>query len=252
MATIRIADSVLTSYLAASVGALAEAGVRLVTKSDEAGLAVIESGAIGAWPEHAIHPDVGIVVRDRGTIALQSAVRADELNAPRIWLRSRSRTTELVARSTAGPFFGFRPRAWVADDSVESDAVVTDEAAALLPLEMGFREDLTRAWFIITGLPLVTHVLAIPQGADATQVAAVAGWFSGAGLLDDDSKQTVATRLADETSVPIDTLTELLSSLRLTMDVDERRSIAELFARAGVASQIGPIRWYREANDPVE
>src|SRR5829696_7385871 len=118
MATIRIADSILTTNLAAGIDALADAGVRPATDSDGPEFAVIETGAIGAWQGHAVHPDVGIVTRDHGTIALQSAVRADELNAPRIWLRSVSRTTELVARSTAGPFFGFRPRAWVADDSV--------------------------------------------------------------------------------------------------------------------------------------
>jgi hypothetical protein len=252
MATIRIADSILTAYLAAGVDALAEAGLRLATESDEPEFAVIETGAIGAWQGHAVNPDVGIVTRDHGTIALQSAVRADELNAPRIWLRSVSRTTELVARSTAGPFFGFRPRAWVADDSVEVDAVVVDEASALLTLETGFREDLTRAWFIITGLPLVTHVLAVASRADPRHVAAVAAWMGDAGALDGDTRLVVRTRLANETNVPLETVAELLGGLRWTMGVEDRRSIAELFARAGVASQVGPIRWYRNENEPAE
>ena len=252
MATIRIADSILAAYLSASADALADAGVRRATESDAVDFAVIETGLIGAYPNHAIHPGVGIVARDRGVIMLQSPVRADELNAPTIWLRSSSRTTELVARTTAGPFFGFRPKAWVADGSGEADAVVTDEAAALVPLEMGFREDLTRAWFIITGLPLVTHVLAIPQGAEQETVAAVADWFAEAGSLDRDGRNAVRARVADETGVPLDVLTDLQTSLRWTMTVDDRRSVAELFARAGVASQVGPIRWYRDENEPAE
>lgn len=250
MSTIRVADSILTAYLSASVDALAAAGIRPATGSDASDFAVIETGAIGAWPNHVIHPDVGIVTRDRGTIALQSAVRADELNAPAIRIRSSSRTTELVARSTAGPFFGFRPRAWLADDSAEAEAVVTDEAAALVPLETGFREDLTRAWFIITGMPLVTHVLAAPQDSDPAQVAAVVNWIAGAGGLDRDELTSVRARLADQTGVPLETLTELLTGLRWTLEVDDRRSVAELFARAGVASRVGPIRWYRNEIEP--
>src|SRR5688572_27006310 len=105
MATIRIADSILTSYVSAGPDGRAEAGVRRATDTDAVGFAVIETGLIGAFPEHSIHPEVGIVARDRGVIALQSPVRADELNAPTIWLRSSSRTTELVARTTAGPYF---------------------------------------------------------------------------------------------------------------------------------------------------
>ena len=252
MATIRVAESILTTYLTAGVGALAEAGVRQATGSDAREFAVIETGSIGAWPEHAIHPAVGIVARDRGVIALHSPVRADELNAPTIWLRSSSRSTELVARTTAGPFFGFRPAAWVVDDPTEADAVVVDESAALVPLEMGFREDLTRAWFIITGLPLVTHLLAVPRDADADLVAAVAAWFADGGALDRDGRRAVRARLADETGVPLDVLTDLLASLRWKTTVDDRRSAAELFARAGVASQIGPIRWYRDAIEPED
>jgi hypothetical protein len=251
MTTIRIAGSILTSYLSAGVDALADAGVREATESDAVDFAVIEAGSIGAYPDHTIHPDVGIVARDRGVIALQSPVRADELNAPTIWLRSTSRTTELVARTTAGPYFGFRPKAWVADDSGEADAVVVDEAAALLLLEMGFREDLTRAWFIITGMPLVTHALAIPQGADPEIVAAVADWFASAGAIDRDGRKAVRVRLADETGVPLDSLTDLQTGLRWTMSVDDRRAIAELFARAGVASVVGPVRWYRDENEPA-
>jgi hypothetical protein len=252
MTTIRIADSILTAYLSAGADALAETGVRRATELDAVELAVIETGSIGAYPGHSIHPEVGIVARDRGVIALQSPVRADELNAPAIWLRSTSRTTELVARTTAGPYFGFRPKAWVLNDSGEPDAVVTDEAAALVPLEMGFREDLTRAWFIITGLPLVTHVLAIPHGIEPETVAAAAEWFANAGDLDRDGRKSVRATQADETGVPLDVLTELQTSLRWELNVDDRRSVAELFARAGVASVVGPVRWYRDKNEPAE
>jgi hypothetical protein len=80
----------------------------------------------------------------------------------------------------------------------------------------------------------------------------VADWFADSGALDRDGRKAVRARVADETGVPLDVLTELQTSLRWTMTVDDRRSAAELFARAGVASQVGPIRWYRDENEPAE
>ena len=41
---------------------------------DRSGFVVVESARIASLPDHAIHPEVGIVVRDRGVVAMQSPV----------------------------------------------------------------------------------------------------------------------------------------------------------------------------------
>jgi len=41
-----------------------------------------------------------------------------------------------------------------------------------------------------------------------------------------------------------------MTGIRWQLELDDRRSVAELFARSGVAEQIGPVRWYRNENEP--
>jgi len=236
--TLSVAPSILTRYLAAGLDSLD-------VDSDLSSFAVIETGRIAGYPEHAIHPDVGISMRDRGVVVLQTAVRPDELEQPVVWVRTAGPTGELLARATLAPYFGFRPRSWVAEAGPGAEAVVCDELAAIAPLESGYREDLARAWFVLTGLPFVSHVLAIPGGADPAVVAAVADWVADRGRVAKDNRREIRSRIAEESAATVEDITSLMTDVRWTMSLDERRSVAELFSRSGVASQVGAIRWYR-------
>ncbi len=154
-----IAQSVLTRPLIAGLSNLK--GAELVPAPGPDVFVITETARFAAFPDHRFHPEAGIVVRDNGVIMFHSAVRADELDEPVIWVRTETATAELVARATLQPYFGFHPTRWVSEGTGDEAGVVTDELAALAPSEAGFREDLTRAWFVLTGLPLVTHLLAI-------------------------------------------------------------------------------------------
>src|SRR4029078_7263096 len=160
--SISISESILTAYLRAGIANLPGAAMT----GERSGFVIVESARIASLPDHSFHPDVGIAVRDRGVVALQSAVRPDELDQPTIWVRTSGPTAELLARATVAQYFGFRPRAWVDESGAAgAEAVIVDEAAAIGPVESGFRADLTRAWFVLTGLPFVSHLLAVPSCA---------------------------------------------------------------------------------------
>ncbi len=244
---VSVEDSILTSYLRAGIANLPGAGLT----EDRSGFVVVESARVASLPDHAIHPEVGISVRHRGVVALQSAVRPDELERPSIWIRTTGPTAELLARATVAQYFGFRPRAWV-DESGAGDAevVIVDEASAIGPLESGFREDLTRAWFVLTGLPFVTHLLAVPKSADADTVSAVADWIAAGGGLDKEHRRAAREEIAAGTGASLEDVTNLMTGIRWQLELDDRRSVAELFARSGVSDQIGPVRWYRTENEP--
>jgi hypothetical protein len=245
--SLTIADSILTAYLQAGVEHLP--GAQLTTDRD--GFVVVEAARIGSLPSHSIHPDVGIVVRDRGVVALQSPVRPDELLNPTVRLRVSGPTPELLARATVGPYFGFRVREWVGEDRAgEAEAVVVDEAAAIAPLESGFRDDLARAWFVLTGLPFVTHLLAVPSDAEPDVAAAIAEWIASGGGLDRDQRRAVREEIVKTTGATVEDITTLMTGIRWQLTLDDRRSVAELFARAGVANQVGPVRWWRNENEP--
>ena len=58
---------------------------------------------------------------------------------------------------------------------------VLEGADALRPIEGGFAEDLCRAWFILTALPVVTHIL--PSGSMVlaswpAEISSSCGWNS--------------------------------------------------------------------------
>lgn len=245
---ISIAESILTRNLLAGVGNLP--GAELGTGSD--GFVVVETAHLASLPNHRIHPDVGICLRDRGVVVLQSAVRPDELQKPLVWIRTSGPTAELLARASIGQYFGFQPRGWVDSADANAEAVVCDEAAALVPLESGFREDLTRAWFVLTGFRFVSHLLAVPQDAEPGDVKTVAAWFGTAGALGEEERRAVGEAVAADTGAPLEEIIELLSSIRWTLESNDRRSVAEFFARSGVARQVGPIRWWRNENEPKE
>jgi hypothetical protein len=243
-----IVESILTQYLLSGVENLPDAEFA----SNDHGFAVIETARLASLPDHTIHSDVGISVRDRGVVTLQAAVRLDELQQPLVWVRTSGPTAELLARATVGQFFGFRPRGWVDDANANAEAVVCDESAALAPLEAGFREDLTRAWFVLTGFRFVSHVLAVPRSATSAEVAAVAAWMESGGGLTKERRRAIWEKVAEETGAPLEEVTTLLSGVKWTLDSDDRRSIAEFFARAGVANQVGAIPWRRDNNEPGE
>ena len=188
-------------------------------------------------------------MRDRGVVALQSAIRPDELEQPAIWIRTSGPTAELLARATIAQYQLPAARLVRIKHSGAADAevVIIDEAAG--PIEAGFREDLTRAWFVLTGLPFVSHLLAVPSGADPEQVAAVADWIGAGGGLDKEQRRAVRDEVAADTGATLDDLVNLMTGIRWRLGLDDRRSVAELFA-LGVADQIGPVRWYRDENKP--
>jgi predicted solute-binding protein len=240
---VAIPESILTAYLRAGIANLP--GVALT--EDQSGFVIVETARIASLPDHTIHPDIGIVVRNRGVVALQSAVRPDELDEPAIWIRTAGPTAELLARATVAQYFGFQPRAWVDEsEAAGAEAVIVDEAAAIGPIESGFREDLTRAWFVLTGLPFVSYLLAVPSGADPEQVTAVADWVGSGGGLDKEQRRAIREEIASRTGGPLEKIADLMTGIRWQLGLEERRSVAGLFARSGVAEQIGPVRWYEE------
>ena len=98
--SLSVPESILTSYLRAGIANLPGAALT----GDRSGFVMVETARIASLPDHAIHPDVGIAMRDRGVVAMQSAVRPDELERPAIWIRTTGPTAELLARATVAQY----------------------------------------------------------------------------------------------------------------------------------------------------
>ena len=120
---------------------------------------------------------------------MRTPVRPDEVESTPVRLLDTSGIAELLARATLRPFYGIEPTAWVrASDSPEAaraEVVIVEGAEALREPEAGFSEDLSRAWFILTAQPAVSHLLLVPSAlrpADLTSVLTFLAAAKTAGL----------------------------------------------------------------------
>ena len=112
---------------------------------------------------YTIITDVGVASRHDGSVALRSAVRPDELDVVTVSLDGVSRTAEAIARATVARFFGITVNDWTRDSASNDPIVLEHNDAFIEEPEPVVVNDLVRAWFIMSGLPVATHVLAVPN-----------------------------------------------------------------------------------------
>lgn len=106
--------------------------------------------------------DVGLASWHAGAVALWTPTRPDDVDDVPVDLNGVSRTAEAIARATISRFFGMTLRGWNRG-AAEGQAGVREHQEAMLELQSGVLTDLVRAWFILSGLPVVTHALVVPN-----------------------------------------------------------------------------------------
>ncbi|MBA2278470.1 MAG: hypothetical protein H0W06_11990 [Chloroflexia bacterium] len=184
---------------------------------------------------HAIVPEVALVCDGVGAVAMRTPVRPDGIEATPVRLYDVSRTAELLMRATLRPFFGITAAGFVdhdaAEGAAEAQVVVVEGAEALRQPEAGFQDDLCRAWFILTGLRLVSHVLVVPLEADDDDVAVVIRQLRGVIEVGVERRREVRVALAADSELDRDRLVDLTSRLRFTLEQADRESLHMLIAR---------------------
>jgi predicted solute-binding protein len=120
---------------------------------------------------HTILPALAGGGNYNSAIVLVTNHPLEEIDACVVDLADTSRTAEALARGTLRKFYGMNPVAWLREgrpDNPDLPVVEVREGGEALHLldEPGDRVvvDLGRAWFILTGLPPVTHLLLAPDG----------------------------------------------------------------------------------------
>jgi predicted solute-binding protein len=188
---------------------------------------------------HLVVPEVAIVASGAGSIAMRTPVRPDEVEETDVRLYRASSTAETLARATLEPFYGIRPRAWLAEDAPEAQVVLVEGADAHTPPEAGFAEDLVRAWFILTGQPVVTHLLIVPRDGDP---AAIVAAMTSVRDLAQERRRDVRRAVAERYGVDRERLVEIAAARRYRLDVADRRALLMLLQRGNKGSAL-PYVW---------
>jgi hypothetical protein len=201
--------------------------------------ALVETAFLPQLDGYAIDAGCGISLRDCGLVRFLSPIRPDELEEPIIRLRTESMTTELLARATLPSYFGFRPNSWRRDDQSGYDALVIDELAGLVPTESEFCEDVTRAWFVLTGVPFLSHILGVPRDATTDERSAVTDLIHNA--FETGLEQAAVNLAADGADTEM--VKALFNDVASVLTGDERLGVPQLFRRCGIDTGFRSVNW---------
>lgn len=190
---------------------------------------------------HVIDRSLAVVHDGIGMISMWTPVRADEIDEAIIYLRGVSASGETLVRALMKPFFGIEATELrhVEEPPEDARVVVSEGAAALEGSQDGFREDLARSWFIMTGKPYVSHVTvvgvrALARDADA-QLAVLrravdTGW---------ERRRDVRRTVREATNVDADTLAEVTGRMRLALEPEDQEPLRMLVERGTWGTDYG-------------
>lgn len=188
---------------------------------------------------HYIDPSIAVVSGlspdiPLSTIAMRTPVRPDGIEESPIRMIDTSPTAELLIRALLRPFFGITANGFVHDatDPAAENApcVVIDGRLGLTEPELGYQEDLVKAWYVLTGTPVVYAVAVV--GVEASFGDAELGLLRSALGLGVERRRDVRRILAGEDdSIDRTKLAAITNGLKYQLDAVDIQSASNLLAR---------------------
>lgn len=237
--TVLIDDSLATSFLTCPVreGWIENPGdVRVVPGISAEDITVDDVALIPAAAAtrlvetHVIDRSVAIIHEGVGMTTLWTPVRADEVEEEAVYLEGVGVASETLARALLKPYFGITTTGVTHVETSPSEArvIVREGAAALAASVGGFREDLARTWFILTGMPCVSHVTVVGVRAlarDANEQLAVLQTLVETGH---ERRRDVRRMIHEATGIDRESLAEVTGRMRYYMKPEDAEAVRRL------------------------
>lgn len=194
--------------------------------------------------DYVIIPELACGGHHNAGIVLIGDRRLDAIDDPLVDLADVSRGTELLARATLLKFYGMAASAWLRDGDTPPPFTgegvdqrhtieIREGGEALHMLDApGEAEvsDLGRSWFILTGLPPVTHLLLVPKRLlDTPALTALVGALPMALAATHERRREIRRDLADRYGVSRELLSDFYADQFLTLTGDAQKSLLALF-----------------------
>jgi predicted solute-binding protein len=174
---------------------------------------------------HAIVPAAAVVFEGQGPISMRTPVRPDGVEATTVRLFDVSSTAEVLARATLHDFYGITASAWSAEPDAEAQVAIVEGAAALSAPEAGFAEDLVRAWFIMTGQPVVTHLFVVPREGNVSAAIERMTALRDAAI---EHRRDLRKMIAEKYEIDREKLIDLAAVTRYELSETDRRALLML------------------------
>jgi hypothetical protein len=185
--------------------------------------------------------DVALASWHAGAVALWTPVRPDEINNVPVALNGVSRTPAAVARATIARFFGITVSGWERGESSGEAVVREHEGAFLEEVEPAVLNDLVRSWFILSGLPLATHLLVAPKellNEDPNSVTAVIDGLKAAASVGVSRRREIRRNMHTQFPGDRDQLVAFHNEQTFTLTKTVRKGWLDLIRRVGHAMNL--------------
>lgn len=236
---------------------------------------VLASPLAAAWlsATHVIVADIAVATEPRGLVALASERRPDELGEIEIDARDASAAAAALAdilrvqhfgagglwQMTRTPAPGTSARLTEGDAALPLLVAAEDAATAAAKAEVAAEragaanavdeaveakpvpppgavvEDLARAWFVLTGLPWVSHLLLAPRAVVEDQPAVLAGIISALRESARQAKEqeaAIVAEVAARLGTPTRPVRGFLRLQRHALNEREREALMTFYTRA--------------------
>lgn len=213
-----------------------------VTSDDITLISVAEATLLAET--HVLVSEVAVVLDGVGPIAMRTPVRPDGVGDTVVRLLDAGPTAEMVARALLRPYFGITATSFAVSDespgAALAEVVILDGSAALGQPESGYQEDLARAWFVLTGQSLVSHVVAVGLHAQVRGAESEIDLLRRAVAAGRERRRDVRRSAAERWEIEDrDVLAEMTNRQRYTLTPADRNSLANLVARGTWGSRFG-------------
>ncbi len=167
-------------------------------------------------------------------IVMRTPVRPDGVDETPIRMIDTTPTAELLIRALLRPYFGITGAGFVYDSTdpaaAEAQVVVLDGPRGLTDADHGYQEDLAKAWYVLTGTPVVYAVAVVGIHADGGEKEIAV--LNEALAIGQERRRDVRRILAgDDDSVDRDRMAAMTNGLRYELDATDVRSASNLLSR---------------------
>jgi hypothetical protein len=237
---------IASGWIAPPAGIAVEIANRLAADSatEESIILAPASEILHLQQTHHVAGEVAVIAGGNSAIAMRTPVRPDEVEATPVRLLDTSGLAELLARATLRPFYGIEPTGWVRDgdaqEAARAEVVIVEGAEALREPEAGFSEDLSRAWFILTAQPVVSHVLLVPSALPPADLAAGLTFLEAARAEGLARRREWRPQLADQDGVGRDRASAFWAAQRLEMEPTDRQALLDLLGKGSRGTSSAP------------